>query len=474
MSKAGTVRIFVPLGALLLGVAALLVWDRVCQFPDYEWNNVRLRPSFLIADGRPLYETADRGPISTWVYGPVYPLLLLPATLAGDLSTALLAAAGLNAALLAGSLAVFCLAWPADAHVPGGVRLAAFGVALLLVPGGAFIFLQADNAVFAFGLLGMLALARARGAAGGAAWLAAICAILAAGSKQPALLLAPAQVAWALVCHGRGAAARQAGRLGAVALLGLGGLLAVGELPGFWFKTVALAGRFPLHPDPLGLVLEYAPLLLGYVGLLALAGLLARRTRDQALLLALFSAAVLPLGLLASLGSGGRSNSLNGYALLVAPLSLFALAALERGVRAGTASAWLVATCAATFAVWAATSCTWPPRRPDLKAVRESQELAARFPGAIWFPWSPLATYYADHRHDHDEDGLHVRQLTGRYPSRARAGSDLPPRWRVTALRRVGMDWGVARAMHREKPTVFAYYGEWVLLMHPEAPPAAP
>jgi hypothetical protein len=75
---------------------ALKAWTCFCLFPFHDWNDVRLRPSFLISDGQPLYPGLDQGLITTWMYGPAHPLVFLPVTFFRDFQAAFQAAATLN------------------------------------------------------------------------------------------------------------------------------------------------------------------------------------------------------------------------------------------------------------------------------------------------------------------------------------------------------------------------------------------
>ena len=113
------------------------------------------------------------------------------------------------------------------------------------------------------------------------------------------------------------------------------------------------------------------------------------------------------------------------------------------------------------------------PHQPAIEALREADILARRFPGEIWFPWSPLVTFYADGRHDHDEDGLFVRQVSGIFPRKAVAYRHLPPKWRFTAFRNRGVDkmnWGIAGAMHSNAARLETF-GHWTLVISPPPPP---
>jgi hypothetical protein len=93
---------------------------------------------------------------------------------------------------------------------------------------------------------------------------------------------------------------------------------------------------------------------------------------------------------------------------------------------------------------------------------RLAAEIAARHPGAIWFPMHPLVTLYSDHRYYHDEDGLYVRRMSHQPLSPAHAASQLPPAMQLIAQHNEWTDWGIARAMLPKNSRVIVI-GHWTL-----------
>src|ERR1043165_9388300 len=102
------------------------------------------------------------------------------------------------------------------------------------------------------------------------------------------------------------------------------------------------------------------------------------------------------------------------------------------------------------------------PHTPQLKLARDAETLARNHRGEIWFPWNPLATYYVDGRHDHDEDGLYVRRESGLPPARRLVDAGLPPKWRLTALNPAAT-WDVAQAMVAKGAIRMTEVGGWVV-----------
>ncbi len=190
----------------------------------------------------------------------------------------------------------------------------------------------------------------------------------------------------------------------------------------------------------------------------------------------------LPLGLAATLRDGGAINSLHGYSLMLPFCLLELLAWLKIVLPKITLSLprplWFAI---AIIAVALAASPRWTetarlPHAPMVAAIHEAETLARRFPGEIWFPWSPLISFYSEGRHYHDEDGLYVRQVSGVLPKRELAYGYLPPKWRVTAMRFKGgdkMNWNVAIAMQRTGPITMETFGNWALIIsQPPSPPS--
>ena len=452
--------------------AAGWLWVLTCQFPTEGFNFLRLRPAFQIASGFPLYETAQTAPITTWMYGPVLPCLLWPATLAADSGGALMVASFINTAVLLLGLGWFCFRW--NPALPFPLRLLAFATAILILPGSLFQYLQADNPACALGLVSMLALVRADEKGRWMGWVAAIAGVTAAGSKQLAVAYLAAQIIWLI--WQRGAAAALAHALRCLVCAAVAGGLAIGwwGWEALWFKLIVVPSKLPFSRLPGRVLTGNAIALLGYLLLLGLAWRAARKEKAMALV-ALYGTCALPLGVAALLRGGGGVNSLHGLVLLAPAVLLSVLAEIvsQSSPRPESAenSRWMKM--AIPVVLVAMVAARWPeatrlPHSPQLALAREAEALAQRHRGAIWFPWNPLATYYVERRHDHDEDGLYVRQESGLYPSRRVAEAGLPPAWRFTALNPAAT-WDVAPAMIPPGPRKFVESGGWLVVEHGEA-----
>ncbi len=470
--------------ALVAGfaLAAGRIWCAWCCFPMQEWNDVRLRAAFLIADGLPLYPGLDAGPITTWIYGPVTALVMLPATLASTIDLALLLAATLNAVLVAGSVLFACLLWPAprDRSWPLTARLGAAAVSLLLLPLTFFIFLQADNLSLACGLIALTCLARALAFdQPGWWWLAAGFAGATAFAKLHGVTLLGAEIGWVWFAGSRPKALRFALKVALAGSVLLLITLAVSATPlAAWQMMIQIPSRLPFVTDWRNRLAElssfYVLMLLLPAALALLAGWRHRLQASGLGLPVVVWLASVPLGIAGTLTTGGMYNSLHGGFYLI-PLALADLGARALA-RPRLTPAGLIALLLAGLAVLQAADFATVlklPRKPDTSLALEAVALATQLGPRLWIPWRPLATRFAQGRHDHDEDGLSVRQFVALFPRRAHAFAGLPPGWDTSLLQASGNNWGMARSM-QETPSVAEPLGRWIVLRPQPAGVAAP
>lgn len=453
-----------------LSLAAWRLWTSLCMFVGQEWNDVRLRPAWLLADGLPLYPDLDTGPITTWIYGPVTPFLMLPATLASTIQSALLAAGAMNLLLLAGSLTFTSLLWPAplDGNWPWRIRVTALGLTLLLLPVTFLVFLQADNSALACGLISLTSMARARKEPDVKWWwMAAVFAGAAVFSKWHGIAIVAGGLGWIGLSTGRHEFWRHAGR---IILVCVGGvvvtLLVSSSLSAARDTMVILTTRLPLiKPEQFAVRLrELAP---GLGVLLILPGLVAMLVirqkswwRSTLGLPVIVWLASLPLGLAGTLSTGGHYNSLHGafYLLPVAMIVLLAIPpdAYRQWSRAAGILALVV------LLGLRVVNGFLQPFTPQLDLPTEAANLATNHGRRIWLPWRPLATRLAMGRHDHDEDGLYIRQVGGLQPSHQLVRAWLPPEWDSTFFQVGGMNWSVGIALE-EPGWNRQRIGRWIL-----------
>ncbi|MDP3071285.1 MAG: hypothetical protein Q8N18_13425 [Opitutaceae bacterium] len=431
---------------LALALLAVWLWSRLCRFPSVPWNDMRLAPSVALAQGWPVYPTADTGTINTWMYGPLPLLLFLPAAWAPSAADALMIAAVINAALTIGPLALVCAFWPAGSPTGASrlARTAAFALCLALWPELHYSVIFSDNLAVACGLVGNLLLVRARSSLG--FWLAAAVATAAVGCKQIALGIPLAQVVWLGVTAGSGAAWRHAGRCAACGAVIGGALIAKFGWAGLWFTLVEIPGGLGWAPDVALRLRAVAAELALLVALPAVTMMVARRffAPSALRLAALAWLCALPLGLAGMMKVGGWTNSLHGFVLWLPPVLVSALArpTTRRALAPlGAAAAALALTAGRVLAEPEFTL------RPQLAAYHEAEGIAAQFAGAVWFPMHPLVTLYSDRHYYHDEDGLYTRSKAGKPIPEAQAAAHLPAAMRAIAQRHDWTDWGIARRM---------------------------
>lgn len=105
-------------GALVLCAS---VWFSVLRNLDFPWTSIRLAPAFALTQGYPLYSLPDRPPWVMVGYGPLYPVMYLPATLAGTPVAAVTVAtllAHLYILVPVGLLCVACAGRLRQQHAP--------------------------------------------------------------------------------------------------------------------------------------------------------------------------------------------------------------------------------------------------------------------------------------------------------------------------------------------------------------------
>jgi hypothetical protein len=437
------------LHALLAGLALLLaaawLWRCWCLFPLLGWNEIRLAPAFMLAHGVSPYPPALGGPATTWIYGPLPILLLLPATLATGAGGALLIAGFINILVTLAGIAAVCgwLAVSDGDRDPAG-RLAAFAACVAFWPMTTFQFVQSDNAALAFGLLSLVCLqgsgtSRAR-------WLAAGACAAAIACKQTLLSLALAECAYLAIRDGARPCLTQGLRIGLLTVAAYGtAALAFGPAA-LGFHLLTLPASLPWAPSPGARIAEFWSDLLEQsvvpLAVLACLGSRAWRRHSPWLLPAIAWAASWPLDFTALLKNGGSINSMHGWLFFLPAAATLCV----QKTRSQGARCLILAAAAAMLAFRVATvgPGVWQPRR---QMLREGEFLARSLPGQIYFPWHPLVTFYAEGRFDHVEDGLYIQTLARRPATGAAMRAYLPPRLHVMAFANLEMDWGIARAL---------------------------
>jgi hypothetical protein len=405
-----------PLALLAATVgAAGCLWLAWCEFPFHAWNDVRLAPAFALRHGVQPYPLLGGGPLFTWIYGPIGIFINLPATFAASPVAALHIASVINALTVLGPLAIIFFGSPELRARGPGTCAVALALATLFIPRPNLIFQVADHLACAFGLLSCWVLVRHPGATQRSLVAAALLCTLAVWSKQIAVFLLPAQVAYLMIAHHRTAAFRYAAW---VALFSLGALALFSAIFGFenlWLNLVAIPGRLPWADFwPRLTVRSWA--LVAQIALPALLLLLIWRKgawpgRDRESgrffqVSVLAAAAMLPVGLTAFFKIGGDTNVLHSWDYLLPALLLAWLA--HDATPAGAASFRLLAAVVIGLGLRAKDLVSLPGG-PITQHYDSALQLAAAHPHALWFPQHPVLTFYADGTLWHSEDGVLTR-----------------------------------------------------------------
>ena len=432
-----------------IGLAVVWLWSCLCVFPLRSWNDIRLAPTFALKLGLPLYPGAD-GPASTWMYGPLPVWLNWPATWATTPAWALVIAGGVNILVTLLPILAVALLWPTAPLGPVSLagRVVAAALAIAAMPWATWQYLQADNYAIGCGLVANLVLVRGRGEP--ARFAAAALAMAALACKQTSLAIPLAQVVWLWLTAGRTAAAAHFGRLVLTGLAWLAVILLACDPGKLWYTAVLTPTGLPWTDHPGQRFMQMLPHFLVHalvplsLWLWLHGGEKGSRTALSLPLIAWLIA--WPLGLASVFKTGGTNNCLQGFPLLLPAGCVVFVAALER--RLGRPQA-VVLVAVASLAILSGRLSTreislW---QPPIRVYDEAIELSRRLPRILWFPWNPLVTVYSEGRLYPVEDGLYVKQVTGRPETREQTLAHLPARFAGIVLAGNGSQWGLASSL---------------------------
>ena len=419
------------------GVIGLL-WTAMATVPGVPWNAARLAASFAVAFGQPLYVLRDAGAHLGWFYGPGFPIWYLPVTLTGQPTHALvLAAVGNSVTVIGPVLIVLGAAGVLRGRglVMGGIVLAAllFGSSVLR---WSFYFLHVDAVCVAMGLLGCVALHRAVQRKSIVALHAAALAVAGAlWTKQIAVMLGPGLVLWLWFDGHR--ATIVPFLFWCVVYVGLStaAIFSWFGAEEVLFNLVLFHPKNPLNHDVGQLFRTYVALAGSLWPWLPLAGCFAvsfwrgRHSHPPSPHLASFLRVLLwvaftqlPLGLLASMKTGGGPNSLHSvYYLLVAGLMLI-FSTISRPSRTVRSARWGGLAWGSSLLITVGLGIFWALDAGARWTIDRRQDellaLVLEKPGRFYLPWNPLITLMADRRVYPFDDAL---------LSLWRSGLEVPP-----------------------------------------------
>ena len=428
-------RIAGPYLALIAtSIAGLLcLWTAWCEFPIYSWNEARLVPAFALRDGLNPYPLLGGGPLLTWIYGPVGILINLPATFATSAAGALHVASLVNFVVLFLPLALIFFG-SADLRTRSrSVRWFALTVAVLLIPRPNLVLQVADHAAIAFGLLSCWWLVRNPRPDRSQLVIAALACTLAIWSKQVAVFLCGAQIAYLLMTDNRAAVPKYLLWLAVFNFAALGISVRAFGWSNLWLNLVAIPGRLPWTDDLLARITMRPWALLAQIALpcaglvwLRVTGRWPGRNSESGrffLITVLAFAVMLPVGFAAFFKIGGDTNLFHSWDYLLPGLLLAWLAA-EKGSKAAHYRALGVAAIAIALRWHDVISF---PTKPFTGHFDAADQLMTTHPHRIWFPRNPLITYYADGKLWHSEDGVQTRFLANYGLREADFRRHLPP-----------------------------------------------
>lgn len=439
--------------AFCVGAIALALWSAVCATPRLDWNAARLMPAFVLAGGGKIYFPPGEGPALGWIYGPVMPAVMTPAALLPTITSAMLAAACINAAFLLTPLLVGVNFLARGAGFAGRERawlVVLCAGAALAVPwiANSLVFITADNVVVGLALWSCLCLASS-GSDGRGAWFAALLAALAVWTKQLAIGVPAAQLLWLAWSGGLRVAVRHAGRLLAAGVLVAAVCVAVFGWEELRFNLWTVPSHHPLKGG--------AEFWFGQLGALAMACLpcvvlfaILRRSaaapNPAASLVAAVALAQLPLGALGASKIGGGENSFHAIYYFAAAAGL-QLAASGGAAQAWLRQRWMVLACVASLGGLVVVSNQTNWRLTPAVQLEASRALAADHPGEILFPRNPLVTWWTERKIYHLEYGYFDQALAGFPPTPARLASGLPAHVRYVVYQDDGVDHPFVRLL---------------------------
>lgn len=448
-------RIGLAGAALVLFIA---VFHRLLQTPLWSFNGARLMPAVALSQGVNFYVLLPPGgPLYSVVYGPMFALVYLPATLLSSPNSAVLAGAAITVVLCFSAVAFIHL--PARKGGRSAIDYLAFLTAGLLIcflePLKYSCFnIHADGPGLAFGGMACAALY-----SGGlekrrlALPASALCAVLAIFCKQMFLPVPAALIVYLWLAEGQMRAVRYllwlvlAGGLATAAALYLAGPAhlyhCVIWLPAHhpWDLVTALQAT----RNFIRLSMPVPVLLLACLVHLWSAPRLHRSTlrvlaANRSVPLLLVGVALLPFSIAGRAKAGGDTNSLS-FALFFLTCGLTVmLADIAHGAESGSARRLAVSLLVATILPLALFEAPLVfDIRTSFKRLPQAEQQVAfeyltRHPGEAYFPWFPLSHYYEEHHLWHYSYGIVERLLAGEPVSMADFRAYTPPNPRVIAF----------------------------------------
>ncbi|MGE0703189.1 MAG: hypothetical protein AB7F99_03300 [Vicinamibacterales bacterium] len=396
-----------------------------------EWNDVRLAPTIALLYGVPLWQPFRDGPTLDAIYGPVAPLIWMPAGLAPT-PTGMLAVGALESfVLLAVPAAVLVIA-EARRHLALLAATLVMAAALLLSsPSLPLIGIHADVPAIAFATAAIAcAWTERRRQSAAWRWTGALCVIASVGAKQVMAPLLVVYPLWIGVTSGWPAARRMLASIAVTGVIALGLVIVAFDEVSMFDATILGPSRHGFEGGSLFAALPTAVLDLGrraapFVVLLGLVAFVVWRpsgsfhaaaSKHRWLFPLAVAVACVPTSLLgdAKLGGAGNASAFTLWFLWLALVTAVATAGRRGplGRQCATLGAAVVA-CLLAIRLAPELSQLGPlMRQPPLPSV--AYEAAAQKPGTTYFPYNVVVTLVTDGRAYHLDPGLQFREIEGR------------------------------------------------------------
>jgi hypothetical protein len=424
------------------------------------------------------------------IYGPVGPLVWLPATLASTPTGAIAIGLLMSVVLLLAPV-IWIARMEAGRHHTLLAATIVLGVALQLSsPALPVVGVHTDVPAIAFATLA-LACAWTEGQRRSTAWLWAGAAfvIASAGSKQVMAPLLVAWPGWIAATSGWAAGRRAFVALAITGAAALGVVLLAFDAVSMIDATVLGPLRHPWIDDTLPALLivfvELVRRMLPVAVLLAAAAWTVRRRHSSwrralrgerwTFPLALAVACV-PASLLGGAKVGGAANAL-GFTIWFVWVAL--IAAMAASGRRGSDRCLLLSGAAALLACGLAARLA-----PDLVSLPEivrrtpstdvAFEAARAAPGTIYFPYRPVVGMMADGRPNHVDPGLYFRELEGRRIDEVFVRAHLPPAMNRVAADRQLMPHSLNYLPRYRRQILDPALPGWIVLTESDLLPDAP
>ncbi len=478
---------------VLFYIVFLLYLNHSIHLLNNYWHGARLAFSSSLVHGYNLYYPVDHGPILGMIYGPIAPILWLPAIIsASSINMQVILAAWItNASVL---IPLFILLTTAHWRFSRNriVPLAGFllvSILLYLVQASKYIttWIHVDSAAVGFGIWAASLLMTANGQP---SWkrltLAAVFSFAAAFSKQNEVMIIAAQMIYLYIAFGRKTAVRFL-----ICLVSIGLVISIilllfyrDQIMAMFLNMVIIPSKHPSQEKGIGFILELAIKsgvkhslwLVLITWILAINGDILlwykkRETwRDESawILLVLTAIIMFPISIIAERKVGGYVNSHHFVCYFIAAV-VWVLTHYEmKKISAGKKGipGLMIAVVVACFALLPLEELSYKSSLRIFKKNPQKQavEFMHKHPGEAYFPWYPLAALNAEGKLYHFSDGIFSRIIGGQNVTQKHFIENIPEKIKYIIFRKQDHDF-------QQKDYALQYLPDYRYLIHLEELP---